>query len=203
MDYCCARHSTVKCKVWLERHICLMVPVVHATRDTRHGNVPLNVTRSVSLAGWPFFLDKRYVFDCCFTGHTSQNTLPNTLCGHTGGHTPENYGTHKGSYPNLLRLKQQIAVTPLKLPITGPKVPVTGNKLLVTEPKLAVTRPILEAYLSPVPVTHPGAGRLSQTHTSETVKVIGFSYCCASQHAIRSDRPESAPETCKHWVLTI
>ena len=48
-----------------------------------------------------------------------------------------------------------------------------------------------------------GAGRLSPRQTSETVKVIAFSSCCAIQHAMRSDHPDSVPEIGHHWVWTI
>ena len=92
-----------------------------------------------------------------------------------------------------------LLASPQKLLVTRPKF--TRSKLLVTRPKLAVTPPKLAGLSqitghmprSPNSQSQSGACRLSPTQTSETVKLIGFSYCCARQHALRSDRPDSVP----------
>ena len=60
-----------------------------------------------------------------------------------------------------------------------------------------VTLPTFTAHLPSI----IGHGRLSPTQTSETVKVMGFSYYCAIPHASWSGRPDS--ETCHQWIWTI
>ena len=133
------------------------------------------------------FFEKSSVFDF-FTGHTSQNTLEHTHCGHTEGPSP---APPPLPSPVPRKLQDTLRVTGRKIADT-PRVTFSGHAPHFTgdAPQLAGHRANITGHRA----KHTGHTPEITGHTLQIAGLAQQHYRShAIQHAIRSDLLDSVP----------